>query len=105
MLTPSDAVGNDPKPHISGRKAAQPLDIRGTDAYDLLLASEQTLCSTLRILPRAYLLIKETMLTLHEKKKGKIRKRDMRGHVKIDVSKTDKLFDFFGEMGWFKVFE
>ncbi|KAJ3065351.1 Transcriptional adapter ada2, partial [Quaeritorhiza haematococci] len=69
---------------LGNRKPANPLDIRNADSYDLLLPVEQTLCSQLRILPRAYIVIKDTLLTEYARRGGKLKKREARGLVKID---------------------
>ncbi|KAJ3122031.1 RNA-dependent RNA polymerase [Nowakowskiella sp. JEL0407] len=93
-----------PQPHPSPlpprRPTAQPVDVSNADGYDLLLPSEQQICSTLRILPRAYLVIKETILKEYAARKGNLRKRQARGLVKIDVNKTSRLYDFWVGMGW-----
>ncbi len=80
---------------------AAPLDLSGCDGVDNLTASEQALCSHLRILPRAYLVIKQTILKEYSKR-GDLKRRDARRLVRIDVNKLGKVYDFFISKGWIK---
>jgi transcriptional adapter 2-alpha len=82
------------------RQAPLPLNITGADGHDLLTTSEADLCSKLRILPRAYLVIKETLLGEYQKRGCVLKKRQARGLVKIDVNKTSKVWDYFVSRGW-----
>ncbi|KAI8330216.1 hypothetical protein BC941DRAFT_441219 [Chlamydoabsidia padenii] len=89
-----------PKPTPSiGRKPANPLDISSMDGVDLLSSEEQVLCSTLRLLPRSYLVIKDTILKEYAKH-GFLKRRAARSLIKIDVNKTSRIYDFFIESGW-----
>lgn len=85
----------------STRKQAPPLDIAATEGTDLLSEQEMVLCSNLRLFPRAYLAIKDTLLKEYATK-GSLRRRQARSLVKIDVNKTTRIYDFFVEMGWLK---
>ncbi|KAJ1673841.1 Transcriptional adapter ada2 [Spiromyces aspiralis] len=78
-----------------------PLDISDADGVHLLTPGERQLCSTLRILPRPYLVIKETILGEYARR-GSLRRRQARELVKIDVNKTGRIYDFFVEAGWIK---
>ena len=80
-----------------------PLNLANSPSLHLLSAAEQTICSQLRILPKPYLVIKETLISAHQKSGGTLRKRDARELVKIDVNKTGRLWDFFQQSGWFKM--
>ncbi|KAK9762966.1 Transcriptional adapter ada2 [Basidiobolus ranarum] len=84
-----------------GRKPANPLDIQEADGVHLLTPAEQTICSALRILPKAYMVIKETILKEYARL-GSLKRRQARELIKIDVNKTSKIYDFFIEMGWIK---
>ncbi|KAL1915166.1 uncharacterized protein VTP21DRAFT_7647 [Calcarisporiella thermophila] len=86
-----------PKP--LGRKPANPLNIWEADGVHLLTQDEQNLCSTLRIMPKPYLVIKETILKEYARL-GALRRRQARELIKIDVNKTSRIYDFFVEMGW-----
>ncbi|KAI8079944.1 Homeodomain-like protein, partial [Halteromyces radiatus] len=83
----------------TARKPANPLDISTADGIDLLTPEEQKLCSTLRLLPRPYLVIKDTILAAYAKQ-GFLKRRATRALIKIDVNKTSKIYDFFIESGW-----
>ncbi|KAJ1970142.1 Transcriptional adapter ada2 [Dimargaris xerosporica] len=81
------------------RKPANPLDLDNVEGVHLLSPEEQQLCSVLRILPRPYLVIKETILKEYAKR-GSLRRRETRELIKIDVNKTSRIYDFFLSMGW-----
>ncbi|KAJ3409891.1 Transcriptional adapter ada2 [Chytridiales sp. JEL 0842] len=81
------------------RKGGAPLDISNSDGVDLLLSNEKQLCANLRILPRAYLVIKETLLREYAAK-GILRRRTARQMIKIDVNKTSQIYDLFVANGW-----
>ncbi|KAG1223006.1 hypothetical protein G6F35_004932 [Rhizopus arrhizus] len=87
-----------------GRKPANPLNIRDADGVHLLTEEEQILCSTLRIMPRPYLVIKDTILKEYAKQ-GYLKRRQARALIKIDVNKTSRIYDFFVESGWIKAFK
>ncbi|KAI8069770.1 uncharacterized protein B0P05DRAFT_550803 [Gilbertella persicaria] len=86
-----------------GRKPANPLNIQDADGVHLLTEEEQVLCSTLRIMPRPYLVIKDTILKEYAKH-GFMKRRQARSLIKIDVNKTSRIYDFFVESGWIKAF-
>ncbi|ORZ01212.1 hypothetical protein BCR43DRAFT_486555 [Syncephalastrum racemosum] len=88
----------------AGRKPATPLDIAEADGVHLLTEQEQVLCSTLRIMPRPYMVIKDTILKEYAKQ-GFLKRRQARGLIKIDVNKTSRIYDFFIESGWIKAFK
>lgn len=87
-----------------GRKPANPLNIRDADGVHLLTEEEQILCSTLRIMPRPYLVIKDTILKEYARQ-GYMKRRQARALIKIDVNKTSRIYDFFVESGWIKSFK
>ncbi|KAI8988156.1 hypothetical protein BDF20DRAFT_854172 [Mycotypha africana] len=87
-----------------GRKPANPLNISEADGVHLLTEEEQILCSTLRIMPRPYLVIKDTILKEYAKQ-GYLKRRQARALIKIDVNKTSRIYDFFVESGWIKAFK
>ncbi|RKP10719.1 hypothetical protein THASP1DRAFT_27477 [Thamnocephalis sphaerospora] len=84
-----------------GRKPANPLDITEADGVHLLTTEEQDLCSALRIYPKPYLVIKETILNEYTRR-GTLRRRQARELIKIDVNKTSRIYDFFLNMGWIR---
>ncbi|KAI8618103.1 hypothetical protein BC830DRAFT_1166434 [Chytriomyces sp. MP71] len=81
------------------KTSSNALDISMADGVDLLLPNEQQLCSNLRILPRAYQVIKETLLR-HYVEKGELSRREARSLIKIDVNKTQQIYDLFVVNGW-----
>lgn len=84
------------------RKPANPLNISNAADLHLLSPSEQTLCSQLRILPKSYLVIKETLFRELLRTGGTLRKRQARELIKIDVNKTARIFEFFQQQGWLR---
>ncbi|KAF9141204.1 Transcriptional adapter ada2 [Mortierella sp. GBA39] len=91
------AAGNKATPVI--RKPANPLNIQNAEGIHLLTVPEQALCSTLRIFPKSYMIIKEQLLKEHARLGG-LKRRQARELIKIDVNKTGKIYDFFVEAGW-----
>ncbi|EGW30890.1 uncharacterized protein SPAPADRAFT_62780 [Spathaspora passalidarum NRRL Y-27907] len=86
------------KPKISNNRA--PLDISHAADFDLLSNEEKQLCSTLRILPKPYLAIKNQLMKEAVKNNGILKKKDARQALKIDVNKASKIYEFFVQMGW-----
>jgi transcriptional adapter 2-alpha len=69
----------------------------------LLTPAEQTLCSQLRILPKPYLVIKETLVREYARRGGKLRRREARDLVKVDVNKTSRVWDFLVQAGFLQI--
>ena len=82
---------------------AAPLNLANSPSLHLLTPEEQTLCSQLRILPKPYLVIKETLIREYARRGGKLRRREARDLVKIDVNKTSRVWDFLVQAGFLKV--
>ncbi|KAK9459606.1 uncharacterized protein V1516DRAFT_642084 [Lipomyces oligophaga] len=93
-----------PAGDISGRSfrkpVANPLDISQAADLDLLSPAEQALCSQLRILPKPYLVIKETLFRELLRTGGILKKRTARELIKIDVNKTARIYEFFQSQRW-----
>ncbi|KAH7889050.1 hypothetical protein F5I97DRAFT_1803806 [Phlebopus sp. FC_14] len=85
------------------RRAPAPLNLANSPSLHLLSPSEQTLCSQLRILPKPYLIIKETLVREYARRGGKLRRREARDLVKIDVNKTSRVWDFLVQAGFLKI--
>jgi transcriptional adapter 2-alpha len=83
--------------------AAPPLNLANSPSLHLLTPAEQTLCSQLRILPKPYLVIKETLVREYARRGGKLRRREARDLVKIDVNKTSRIWDFLVQAGFLKI--
>ena len=84
-------------------KIAAPLNLANSPALHLLTPAEQTLCSSLRILPKPYLVIKETLVREYARRGGKLRRREARDLVKIDVNKTSRVWDFLVQAGYLRI--
>lgn len=96
-----------PKPSGSNasiiRKPAAPLNLANSPSLHLLTPAEQTLCSQLRILPKPYLVIKETLVREYARRGGKLRRREARDLVKVDVNKTSRVWDFLVQAGFLQI--
>jgi len=93
-----------PKPTAgSSRRPPAPLNLANAASLHLLTPAEQTLCSQLRILPKPYLVIKETLVREFTRSGGKLRRREAREYIKIDVNKTTRIWDFLVQAGVLKV--
>lgn len=96
--TPKLVTGTGPP-----RRAPAPLNLANSPSLHLLTPAEQTLCSQLRILPKPYLVIKETLVREYARRGGKLRRREARDLVKIDVNKTSRVWDFLVQAGYLKI--
>jgi len=86
----------------NSRKRA-PLNLANSPSLHLLTPAEQTLCSQLRILPKPYLVVKETLVREYARRGGKLRRREARDLVKIDVNKTSRVWDFLAQAGFLQI--
>lgn len=77
-----------------------PLDISHAPDFELLSPEEQKMCSQLRIRPKPYLAIKETLFRELIRSGGVLKKRTARELLKIDVNKTSKIYEFFVQQNW-----
>ncbi|CAA7261867.1 unnamed protein product [Cyclocybe aegerita] len=85
------------------RRPPAPLNLANSPSVHLLTPAEQALCSHLRILPKPYLVIKETLVREYARRGGKLRRREARDLVKIDVNKTSRVWDFLVQSGYLKI--
>ncbi|XP_014361681.2 transcriptional adapter 2A [Papilio machaon] len=81
------------------KRMSMPLDIIGLPCCHLLIDSEKTLCSNLRLLPTNYLDIKSQLIS-ENNKLGFLRLLDARRILKIDVNKTRKIYDYLMQEGF-----
>ncbi|GFS34579.1 transcriptional adapter 2-alpha [Trichonephila inaurata madagascariensis] len=81
-----------------GRRAAPPLNIATMPGFEKLNSKERDLCSSLRIIPSAYLQYKATLVNEY-RKLGSLRLANARSVIKIDVNKTRKIYDLLLEEG------
>ncbi|ODV63457.1 chromatin-binding transcription regulator ADA2 [Ascoidea rubescens DSM 1968] len=101
--SPNLGINSSSNPNASTRKNVQaPLDISNATDVHLLSMDEQKLCSSLRILPKPYMAIKETLFREILRTGGILKKRTARELLKIDVNKTSKIYEFFLQQRWLK---
>ncbi|KAF9267903.1 hypothetical protein L218DRAFT_894146 [Marasmius fiardii PR-910] len=101
--TPNLPAGSSSVPGAPIRRPPAPLNLANSPSLHLLTPGEQTLCSQLRILPKPYLVIKETLVREYARRGGKLRRREARDLVKVDVSKTARVWDFLVQAGFLKI--
>ena len=82
---------------------AAPLNLANSPSLHLLTDGEKTLCSSLRLLPKPYLVVKETLVREYARRGGKLRRREARDLVKIDVNKLSRVWDFLVQSGYLKI--
>jgi transcriptional adapter 2-alpha len=82
---------------------AAPLNLANSPSLHLLTDGEKTLCSSLRLLPKPYLVVKETLVREYARRGGKLRRREARDLVKIDVNKISRVWDFLVQSGYLKI--
>lgn len=75
------------------------MTLSGLPNYEKLSKDEQELCSTIRVIPDAYLTYKK-LLIAENQKMGYLRLADARRLIKIDVNKTRVMYDFFFDHGF-----
>lgn len=76
-----------------GRKANQALSLANSSSLQLLSLAEQRLCSDLRILPKPFLFIKQTLLREFARREGRLRKAEARELLHIDGDKLERIWD------------
>lgn len=64
------------EPRLTCVPCPAPLQLSQADALSLLTPEEQELCSTLKMLPRPYLVIKETFIVENARRGGMLRRKD-----------------------------
>ena len=63
------------------------------------LCPSRSLCASLRLLPKYYLVIKDALLR-EAYRLGHLTKNRAHQLVKVEVKKTDQMIDFFVSCGW-----
>lgn len=97
---PRSAIQMDLDSLKARKPTVNPLDISHAADVELLSPEEQTLCSQLRILPKPYLAIKETLFRELLRTGGILKKKTARELIKIDVNKTGRIYEFFQQQKW-----
>jgi SWIRM domain len=78
---------------------AAPLTLGTAPSLNLLTPDEQLLCSQLRLLPRAYLAIKATIIREYQRRGGELSRKQAKELLKCDVYKTARVYDLLIVMG------
>ena len=81
------------------RSRLGPLDVSDAPQADKLTEMELELCSTLRLLPAHYLVIRDTIVR-ESIRLGYLSAVDANALLNIDIRKTGRLYDFFVSAGW-----
>ncbi|CAG8457136.1 28649_t:CDS:2 [Dentiscutata erythropus] len=82
---------------------SNPLEISHLLRYEVLHKTEATVASLLRLTPVQYLTSKYILLSASRRYKERMlpfRKSDAQKMLKIDVNKSSKLWEFFGQANW-----
>ncbi|OQE31676.1 hypothetical protein PENSTE_c001G02437 [Penicillium steckii] len=80
--------------------SAWKLDSEGAADLHLLTAEEIDVCNALHLMPKPYLVVKETLLKEAMKQGGTLKKKDARTICKIEGTKTSRIYDFMVHSGW-----
>ena len=75
------------------------MDMAGMEGVEMLSKQETQLCATLHLIPQHYMVIKERLLR-ESYSRGFLQPGMARQLLKIDITKTDKIMDFFISAGW-----
>ncbi|EGC31303.1 hypothetical protein DICPUDRAFT_156868 [Dictyostelium purpureum] len=78
-------------------------EMEGLPNSDALSLKEKQICSTHRLLPQQYLLIKEALISESLKNQGKIKQSVAIKLVKINQQKVIRLLEFFEKSGWLQI--
>lgn len=102
--TPTNAEGanghSDRLSSVKRLNSTNPLDISSAPDVDLLTPDERVLCSQLRIMPKPYLAIKETLFKELLKNGGVLKKKTAKDLLKVDSNKTSRIYEFFQAQKW-----
>ena len=100
--TMSTPVAQRPKFSIQPINNLTPMKLNNENGPDLhlLTTDERDICSHLRIMPKAYNAMKDSVLREAEKHNGLLKKKVVKEICRIDSTKGGKLFDFFVHCGW-----
>lgn len=75
-------------------------DLSAAPDYDLLSDDEKHLCTTLSMLPKPYLAIKEAMFRQLLGNGGVMKKQTAKDLLDVDSTKMSKIYDFFVQQKW-----
>lgn len=83
-----------------GNASALKLNNENAPDFHLLTDDEKDICCNLRILPRQYIAMKDSVLREAQKQGGSLKRKMVKEICKIDSAKCGKIFDFFVNSGW-----
>lgn len=92
-----------PGPTIKIRKfgSGVPLDVSQAPDVELLSPQERGLCTQLRMQPRSYLAVKESVLQNLVQNGGSLKKKALRDILgQMDEAKVGRIYDFFQTQNW-----
>ncbi|KAL8659630.1 MAG: hypothetical protein Q9226_000335 [Calogaya cf. arnoldii] len=91
-----------PKYSVPPLSGTSPLNLAKENTTDLhlLTKEEADLCSTLRLMPKPYLVIKEGLIKEAMRTGGSLKRKSAKEVCKIDPSRSTRIFDFFVNSGW-----
>jgi hypothetical protein len=92
---PSDSGGGLPK--------RKPLTLASAPSVNLLNMAEQTLCMQMKMLPRPFIVIKETLIREFARRGGRMRKKDIREVARIDPNRAGRIWDLLVTSGVLKL--
>ncbi|CAL5869614.1 uncharacterized protein PFLUO_LOCUS3844 [Penicillium psychrofluorescens] len=76
------------------------LDGDGAADMHLLTNEEVEMCNVLHLMPKPYLVVKDTLLKEAMKQGGSLKKKEARAMCKIEGTKTSRIYDFMVHSGW-----
>ncbi|KAH3687094.1 hypothetical protein WICPIJ_001923 [Wickerhamomyces pijperi] len=68
--------------------------------FNLLTSDEQDFITSVKILPKPYLIIKQVLLAESLKQGGSIKKKHCKELLKVDTVKANKIYEFFRGQNW-----
>ena len=80
----------------------KPIELHPNDHHDLhlLTAEEKELCGALRLMPKAYLVIKDALLKEAAKQGGVLKKKAVRELCKLEAARGQRVWEFLVRAGW-----
>lgn len=99
MTTPVDSKS---KKKINGlnNSLTEPLDISEAPDFNLLSEAEKVLCQELRIYPKPFICIKESIFKELLNNGGILNQDQLNSIIKLDLNKSLKIYDYFVKQKW-----
>jgi transcriptional adapter 2-alpha len=77
------------------------VDLEYMPGAELMSCAEIALCSSLKLTPHQFLVVKDVMIR-ESARAGFLRKKDARSIVRLDPTKVTKIFDYMVACGWIR---